>query len=49
MGFYYSNVSNGVILNSSFATKNGFEVGASAIVGGYGDTHPNGIYGYNYA
>jgi hypothetical protein len=49
MGGYYNNASNGIILNSSFATKNGLQVGPQGIVGGYGDTHPNGIYGYNYS
>ncbi|HEV2336326.1 MAG TPA: hypothetical protein VGS13_12565, partial [Stellaceae bacterium] len=49
MGAYYNFAHDGVILSSSFATKNGLLVGPPGIVGGYGDTHPNGIYGYNYS
>ncbi len=49
MGFYYDNVSNGIILSSSFSSKNGLQVGPQAIIGGYSGAIANGIYGYNYA
>ncbi len=48
-GFYYDRAQDGIILDSSFLTKNGLQVGPRGIIGGFGDTHPNGIYGYDYA